>query len=186
MVTTCRYSSSSSEKNSPVPQGAALVLDDADALGRVHPQGARCFFGSVGVPGVGLARGHDPVPERPDPRPVVGRVFSDQHGRESRTPMPSAIAKILRSVHAGQDVGLGEVVLVARETDGGGARPHVETADVPGPSARTLRAFLGALIAIRLLRCHRALLMCRAHPRDVPVQPTVGAWTSARVWVEIG
>ena len=167
-------------------EGSRVVLDDVDVLGRIHPQRTGGVLRGVRIPCVGLAGGDDPVPERPNPRPVVGRGFSDQHGRESRTPMPSAIAKVLRSVHAGQDVGLGEVVLVARETDGGGARPHVETADVSGPSARTLRAILGALFAIRLLRCHRALLMCRAHPRDVPVQPTVRCWTSARVWVEIG
>jgi len=64
------------------------------------------------------------------------------------------------SVHAGQDVGLGEVVLVARETDGGGPGPHVETAEFPGPPGRALWLF-GALLAIRLLRCHRALLVCR-------------------------
>lgn len=96
-------------------------------------------------------------------RPVAGRCLSGPRGRASVTPTRAAIARgpTRGSVHARQDVGLGEVVLVPREADRGGPGPHVEAAEFSGPAARALRVLLGALLAIRLLRCHRALLMCR-------------------------
>ncbi|EFG64281.1 conserved hypothetical protein [Streptomyces sp. SPB074] len=91
------------------------------------------------------------------------------------------------SVHAGQDVRLGEIVLVPGQADGRRAGPHLQRADLLVTAAgRGIRPLAPLLRVLRLL-CHRALLMCRVTPGTAPGRslspgPGTGPPPGCRVW----